>query len=61
MRKQLTQLEKQARAKAAAEAKAQALVNSEATRKSLEGVLIKFAAREEEDEEEEDEEQDWGE
>ena len=59
VRKQLTQLEKQAKAKAAAEAKAKALVDSEATRKSLEGVLIKFAPRE--DEEDEDEDQDWGE
>jgi hypothetical protein len=59
VRKQLTQLEKQAKAKAAAEAKAKALVDSEATRKSVEGVLIKFAPRE--DEEDEDEDQDWGE
>jgi hypothetical protein len=61
VRKQLTQLEKQAKAKAAAEAKAKALVDSEATRKSVEGVLIKFAPREDEDEEDEDEVQDWGE
>jgi hypothetical protein len=65
VRKQLTQLEKQAKAKAAAEAKAkakaQALVDSEATRKSVEGVLIKFAPREDVDEEDEDEVQDWGE
>jgi hypothetical protein len=59
VRKQLTQLEKQAKAKAAAEAKAKALVDSEATRKSVEGVLIKFAPRE--DEEDDDNDQDWGE
>jgi hypothetical protein len=59
VRKQLTQLEKQAKAKAAAEAKAKALVDSEATRKSVEGVLIKFAPRE--DEEDDDKDQDWGE
>jgi hypothetical protein len=65
VRKQLTQLEQQVKAKAAVEAaakaKTKALVESEATRKSVNGVLIKFAARGDEEDDEEDEEQDWGE